>query len=159
MSSLLNAFSDRYVRAVLSNDATWHGNEERAPAKLKARLETSVPSVQAATSSQLNFCLMGTGMAIFGLACAFYYSWQLTLVFIAASPCEIVGIGILSSIMAKNEKFNQQVRARRPAHSFSEYNESIIAPTFNPCVSLDDRLHCTWPQPHRLNGEQCHHHL
>lgn len=82
---------EEFVRAVLRNDATWHANEENRPAKLKARLEKSVLTLQAATSSQLNFALMGCGMFFFGLLIAFFYSWKLTLVFMIAIPLEMLG--------------------------------------------------------------------
>jgi ABC-type bacteriocin/lantibiotic exporter with double-glycine peptidase domain len=85
------ATRDHYIRAILANDAEWHSQESHRPANLQARLEKSVLTLQAATSAQLNFALMGCGMFFFGMAFAFYYSWKLTLVFLVAIPLEMVG--------------------------------------------------------------------
>eukprot|EP00038_Savillea_parva_P019811 m.28999 g.28999 ORF g.28999 m.28999 type:complete len:1394 (-) comp4565_c0_seq1:3501-7682(-) len=99
----------RFVHGVLSNDATWHAREENRPAKLKTRLDKATLTLQAATSAQLNFAVMGAGMFVAGLAFSFYYSWKLTLVYMVAIPLEMTGYAMLADMMAKTDAFHNKI--------------------------------------------------
>eukprot|EP00041_Stephanoeca_diplocostata_P031223 m.968231 g.968231 ORF g.968231 m.968231 type:complete len:1382 (+) comp23916_c0_seq1:200-4345(+) len=98
---------DEYVQAVLRNDMEWH--DRHTAAGLKIRLDANVPKMQAALGSKLKFGCTNAAMGVIGLIVAFYYSWKLTLVFLVASPIEMVGFAMLATMMMGLEKTNSKM--------------------------------------------------
>ncbi|RHY13606.1 hypothetical protein DYB36_010292 [Aphanomyces astaci] len=72
--------------AMLHQDMTWFDMPANAPGALSTRLASDAASIRSMTAESLNAMLMNVAAVAVAFAVAFYYSWQLALVFVAVIP-------------------------------------------------------------------------
>ncbi|ETO10203.1 hypothetical protein RFI_27174, partial [Reticulomyxa filosa] len=78
------AVRKEYLRAALRQDITFHDKETAA--KLNNAIVTDCQAIQDGVSTKMGFLLQQTATFFVGMAWAFYYSWQLTLILMACVP-------------------------------------------------------------------------
>ncbi|KAI9641033.1 ATP-dependent permease [Ciborinia camelliae] len=89
---------EKMFSGMLEKDLEWFDLRKDGIGSLLIRIETQIRELQLSTSQPLGFLVFETAGAAAALGTAFYYSWNLTLVVIAAFP--IAG-GILYLISRK----------------------------------------------------------
>ena len=111
---LITRIRTKYMAAVLSQDMEWH--DKNPAAALDIRLTANVPKLQSAMGTKLQMCITNIGGGIGGLAFAFAYSWELTLVSLAGCIPLFASFGIMLSTIQQiteiRQKQYEKVRTR-----------------------------------------------
>ena len=91
-----------FLRAVVRQDMAWH--DTHPSAALDAILTINLPKMQAGISNKLGDFLQQISQGIVGMGIGFYYSWKLTLVFMAFSPVLVICMGSFAVTMGSVQK-------------------------------------------------------
>lgn len=95
-------------RAMLHQEIGWFDLDENASGALVSRLATDSAMLQTMTSDTLNVGLLNLTTLGIGVGIAFYFSWQMTLLLLAASP--ILGFGsYIQAQQMSGQGLNKQV--------------------------------------------------
>ncbi len=76
-------------------------------------LNVNLPKMHAGMSNRVGDALVQLSQGLSGIGIGFYYSWKLTLVFLAFSPVQIVGLAYFS---ASIDDFNHSMVSSRLCH-------------------------------------------
>eukprot|EP00048_Salpingoeca_helianthica_P013576 m.203509 g.203509 ORF g.203509 m.203509 type:complete len:1137 (-) comp15520_c2_seq5:241-3651(-) len=95
MGSRLTARSRyHYLQSVMRQEMAWH--DFHPGAALNTMLSVNLPKMQAGISNRVGDALQQLSQGLVGLGIGLYYSWKLTLVFMAFSPILVLCMGIFA---------------------------------------------------------------
>eukprot|EP00808_Paulinella_micropora_P014339 g50286.t1 len=87
-----------YLKGILRQDVAWYDTNH--PSELSSRIAESTQAVEEGISSKLGAGCRFVGQGLTGVAIAFYYSWEMSLVLLALSPIVMFGTWFMSKATA-----------------------------------------------------------
>ncbi|KAH9123901.1 hypothetical protein AeMF1_005243 [Aphanomyces euteiches] len=93
-------------RSMLRQDIGWFDDVTNSPGALTTRLATDSAAIRSMTAETLNAILINAATLCLGFGIAFYYSWRMTFVFLAALPimtiAQMIQMQMMTSRLNKN---------------------------------------------------------
>lgn len=94
--------------AMLRQDIGWFDKSENASGALLSRLSTDAATLQAMTSESLNRLVVNVTTLGIVFAVCFFFSWQMTLVFLAVAPVLTISSFMVNKSVADGDSTSKK---------------------------------------------------